>query len=356
MNIEIKELLRGYKADLKNIQVAGNMCIVPLVSEQEFTNAIGEVTSVNLKDDINYGEMEFVNRSSKVGVILQGATIITRQRAQDRTVPQAHVLKGKATAKVNVFCVESTQPGYINVDKLADEFKDEPIYRILPPMLRAKALTISTRAGHQYGNLWRTLEEYSADFSKIRASSSLKNIYDGYQQSLNEFVAQFEPVPNQLGAIVFIDTQVVAIDIMPTYKSWLLMWKTLIRDSYGAEAVRAASEDKAMVWDYNLDISKIKDLDSLEKEMHLAVDQLIAGIRQEWEKVDNVVVAVEQVDTIKNIRLVNIESDTFVGQAVIHDEHVVYASILPKGSRKGKVGKFKSRTQSSTYSNDDFLF
>jgi hypothetical protein len=354
--MDIKGFLRGYKPDVENVQIAGNMVMIPLVSEQEFTSSVGEADSVQLRQDIDYGNLSFENQSGNVGIVMQGATILTKQHAQDRTVPRAHILKGKATANVNAFCVQSDQGGYINASQLAEEYKDEEVpFMILPPSLRASALIESRDPReHQYNRMWNTLESYTGSFSNLRSTAAIKNIYEKYKDALDEFVAQFEPVPQQLGSIVLIDGAVAGVDIMPTYLSWKKMWRSLIRDSYGAEAVRTADKHRGTVFNYNLKMDDITDLDSLEAEMHRAVEQLVTAVRMQWSRIDKESVVSQAVDSISGIELVNVESGSFFGQAVVHDEHCVYLSLVPKGSTRGPVDRF--RRGSSTYSNDDFSF
>ena len=349
--MKIRELLSGYKTDTDNIQVAGNMTVIPLVSDQPFTTGVGEVDDVSLKKDMEYGKLCFENQSGRVGIVLQGATIITEQRAQDRTVPRATIIKGKGTENVGAFCVQSSQAGYIDANRLGDEAKegDSP-FMILPPTLRAKALG----AGDGYDRLWKHLEHYSGAFSGMASTACLKDIYTKYKDQLDEFVAQFEPVPNQLGAIVLINGDVVAVDIMPTYESWRKMWRTLIRDSYGVEAVRTADQSQGTVFHYDLNMDNITDLDSLENETNRTVSQLVTVIKKQWEGIAEADAAAQVTNNIGGIRLSNIEAPEFTGQAVIHDEHCVYLSLLPKGSTRGTRGRFQRR--SKIYDNDDFQF
>jgi hypothetical protein len=354
--MEIREFLRGYRPAIDSVQVAGNMAVVPLVSDQEFTTAVGDVGEVSLKKDINYGTLCFENQGGRVGIVLQGATIITQQSAQDRTVPRAVILKGKEVANVNAFCVQSSQGGYIKANQLTDEFGDESPFMIMPPTLRANALVQSAGLGRgsDYSRLWNSLENYSGTFAGVRSSSALKDIYAKYKDQLDEFVAQFEPIPNQLGAIVLIDGAVVAVDIMPTYHSWKRMWRGLIRDSYGVEAVRTADDSKGVVFNYNLNIDNITDLDSLETEMERATSNLTGAIRQQWNAVDKATVTVKQTKKIGDVSLKDVSTDKFFGQAVIHDEHCVYLSLVPKGSTPGTGGNFRRRSR--IYGDDDFSF
>lgn len=350
----IKDLLRGYRVDMSNLQVVGNMAVVPLVSDQEFTSRVGDVDEIALNKDIDYGTLQFKNQSGEVGIVLQGATIVTRQAAQDRTVPRAVILKGKAVQNVNAFCVQSTQGGTMNTGQIGEEFGDESPFFILPPTMRGHALA-QTRGGHTgYNGLWESLSKYTGSFSGVHASSEIRDIYDRYRGELDTFVAQFEPIPNQLGAVVMIDRQVVAVDIMPTFRSWKVMWRGLIRDSYGVEAMRTAGDGKGEVWHYDLNVGAVSDLQSLRDEMHKTLNGLVAAIRQSWEEVDKDSLVTSVENEISGVRLVKIESERFQGQAVVHDEHTVYLSLIPKGSTRESRERFTRRSQ--TYRDGDFTF
>lgn len=349
---KVKELLRGYGVDLENLQTVGNMTVIPIVSEQEFAAGVADVDEVELTKDVDYGTLRFTNQSGQIGIVMQGASIITQQRAQDRTVPQATILKGKGSVNVDAFCVQSSQGGHFRTSELKEEFKDEPPYKILPPTLRSLALTRSYGGGHSYSNLWRDLEGYTGTYANLRASSHLVDLYTKYKDDLDKFVAQFEPVPHQLGAIVMIDQEVVAVDIMPTHRSWKVMWKTLIRDSYGAEAIRTAGAGKGIVWAYNLKLDNITDLQSLEDEMHRTVSALFAAIKERWEEVDKEMLVQDVQQDLQGVRRVNVASDRFMGQAVIHDEHCVYLSLIPKGSTRERRENLRRRSQN--YSNEEF--
>jgi hypothetical protein len=351
---KVKELLRGFRVDLESVQVVGNMAVVPLVSDEEFKSRVSDVDEVVLDKDVDYGTLRFKNQSGGIGIVLQGATIVTQQKAQDRTVPRAVILKGKAVENVSAFCVQSSQCGLIRTDQIADEFKDESPFFILPPTLRASALERANGNRGNFSGLWDSLSKYSGTFAGVGSSSHLKDIYDRYRVDLDKFVAQFEPVPNQLGAIVIIDRQVVAVDIMPTYRSWKIMWRGLIRDSYGVEALRTASAGKGELWHYDLNAKNVTDLGSLRAEMQRTMSNLVAAIRQSWSEVDNDTLVTQVANEITGVRLVNVESERFQGQAVIHDEHTVYLSLVPKGSTTERKTTFKR--QSQTYNEGEFHF
>lgn len=351
------ELLRGYQVDADNIQVVGNMTVVPLVSPQEFSSRVGEVDEVHVSKDPDYGILEFQNQSGKVGIVMQGACIISKQPAQDRTVPRANILGGGEKGMLGVFCVQSDQGGHFNTDGLVQErSEDEPPFRILPPTLRTVAVLRSKgQHNHQsYAGMWDDIRAYSKFAGVGNRRAHLHDLYDKLAKDLQEFVAQFEPVPNQLGAIVMINQEVVAVDIMPTYRSWSIMWKTLIRDSYGLEAMRAASRGHSLTWGQVMNPNRVDSLDSLEEELNLMISSLTDAVRASWAQVHEQTVVSQSMNEISGVKLLGLESDQYFGQTVLHDEHVVYLSLIPKESDRRRVERFQRRSQN--YSNEAFSF
>lgn len=358
--MRLTELLRGYVPDINQVQMAGNMIVVPVVSTQEFTSEnVDDVSSVKLDHDQDYGHMSFKNEGYKIGILMQGATIMTKQEAQDRTVPRAQLIGAKSKIGVDVYCVQPDQGGHINTERLDKEFQDDPIpYRMLPPALRASAFTTSHESTrHSYDSMWSSIEHYSSGFSGIRNRRSMKGVYGELDTQLEEFVAQFEPVDQQMGAIVFINGRLVAVDLMPTYKSWSMMWRTLIRDSYGMEALRSLQHDGAgaQIWDIQVNMEAINDIESLVTEITNSRTGFVEAIRKIWNEHD------EDINTSRTqslpaggtpVEMHNLDSNRFMGQAVMHDAHCVYLSLLPKGSTREDQPRFRQRT----YNDSPFRF
>ena len=76
-----------------------------------------------------------------------------------------------------------------------------------------------------------------------RAGSDRAHIRDFYdepsiKQALEDFAAAFEPIENQIGAVIMFAGIPVGIEIMPSSQHWEAYWKYLIRGCYGAEMIR----------------------------------------------------------------------------------------------------------------------
>jgi hypothetical protein len=74
----------------------------------------------------------------------------------------------------------------------------------------------------------------------LQHEGHLEHFVRRYRQEMDEFVAHFEVVPNQVGAIVLIDGTVVGIERCPNYRFFKVMWEPLIRECYGSYSLQKA--------------------------------------------------------------------------------------------------------------------
>ena len=74
----------------------------------------------------------------------------------------------------------------------------------------------------------------------VPAAGHLEFFLKQFRKELDEFVAEFECVPRQIGAIILVDDQVVGIERAPSHAYWQSVWPCLIRECYGSLAIRVA--------------------------------------------------------------------------------------------------------------------
>lgn len=350
--IQIQEILKGYKVDRDNIQSVGNMTVIPIVTDVEFTN-VANVNEITLKSDPSYEKLEFKNSSGQIGIALQGWTIIDKQPAQDRTIPYAHLIKAANAKVIPANCVQHTQCGTFNVAKW-----DQENFMIMPPSLRGLAIKKNTYTNSELGALWSPLKSWIKGIDCDMAG--LQNFYSKFEDRLEQFVAQFEPVEKQVGAIVLINDEVVAIDIMPKYNSWKSTWRAFIRDSYGAEAVRLAENNGVKINGGTIDISKIKNFDDLESCYEQMKNSFYDDLQSKIGQILQLTIGYRQLEAIDELTMVKLEGEKqtvpFVGQGVIHgDQHYVYLSLVSTSMDTKTREKFSSLRR-NPYTNNDFSF
>lgn len=350
--MQIKELLKGYKVSKENIQSAGNMTVIPIVSDEEFTN-VANVNDIVFKKDVSYDTLEFKNSSGNVGIAIQGWTMIdNRQAAQDRTLPYAHLIKAANAKLIPANCVQAHQGGHFDTRKV-----DQESFMITPPSLRGIALKASENSytRSSTGALWGPLSNWVKGINC--ESGGLTQFYSRFEDRLDQFVAQFEPVEKQLGAIVLINGQVAAIDLMPKYETWNKVWRTLIRDSYGAEAIRIKENEGASVSHTAIDMSKVDSLDDLESLYGEMKNNFYDGVQGAVGAITQLNIGYRVLEQIDELSMLKLDNEQFVGQAVLHgDEHFVYLSLVSAAAKPVRQKKNFQSLRRQPYSDNDFLF
>jgi len=349
----VKDVLNGYRVDSENIQSVGNMTVVPIISDQEFTN-VANINEVKLSADRDYGELEFANHSGKLAIVIQGWTIIDGQHAQDRTVPYAQLIKAgtklmPAKKGVPANCVQAHQGGHFNVGAWEQEN-----FMVLPPSLRSLAIKNSNYNRAEYNALWSSLRTWVKTMNC--EDSGLTHFYSKHRDTLDTFVAQFEPVDKQLGAIVFINGELVAVDIMPKYETWKAMWRQMIRDSYGAEAIRLQENQGAQVTHPSIDVASVKTVSDLAKAFKETKDEFHNVLKRVISTVCDADMDYENLERIDELSMLKVNNSDYTGQVVMHgDKHFVYASIVKSSMRSKPLVRFKS-LRNDPYSDSGFSF
>ncbi len=347
---QIQSLLKGYRVDRNNMQTVGNMSVIPIVSDVEFTN-VANANEVTLERDPTYNQLQFKNSSGDIAIVLHGWTLIeNKQKAQDRTIPYAHLIKAANSKLVPANCVQSSQGGHFNVNAV-----DQGSFMILPPSLRSIAMKKSTFRNAETGAMWDSLGKWTKGLDCH--SGGLTAFYSRFQDKLDQFVAQFEPITHQLGSIVLINGEVMAIDLMPRYDSWNYIWRALIRDSYGAEALRIKENVGANVDNPVMDVGNIRSFNSLATAYEKMKNSHYDNLQNAFGAVAQLSVGLTKQEEIDELTLLKLENEQFLGQAVLHgDDHFVYLSLVnSKAQVKRTKAPFKSLRR-DPYAGNDFFF
>ncbi len=316
-SITLSEALRGCTAG--RIQSVGFMQVIPLISDMVDDRFM--VPSEIEVSTNNYGTLVFKNPTDNPVIIPAQAAYIVKQSAQDHAMTGAGVVASKKTKTYkNAACIEQSQGGYIS--------NGQHEIRVLPVPIRRKAVEV--RREQSYSKLWPAIAEFNRMAGIREGSSHLEYFTRHYSKQLDEFVAEFEPVENQVGAIVMIGGVVAGVERAPNHAYWLDLWQALIRDCYGALAIIEAKNGEAPVPKTRAKMRQdIRSLDDLS-------DALDEVEESEREKVGEVVNRISQID-IKlsqdeksgDIRIDSADNrDSFVGQVVREGEKVLYTSLV----------------------------
>ena len=341
----LQKLLKGYRLGFP--QSVGNMRVIPILADTEFTK-VGDMENIYLKRDEAYETLLMANDSQYISVIPHGLMYVVAEKAQDRAIPSAHLIaKDK---RVNANCLQPSQSGSFEANNKERE------WGILPSSLKSVAWEHAD--DHRYDALWGDIEKFldSAGLS----NNELVRFFKEFKNELETFIAQFEPVDKQVGAIFIINNVLIGIEIVPNYKIWQQMWRPLVRDCYGSEAIMFIKKGYTTgMFHPILKHKNIKTIEDLEK----ATNDLLAEEKEFTNEViqDVLTESMENVqqEELEDFTLYNLTSEQLMGQCVTHGpEKIIYASLITKHSEKGQTRKrkFNSRWNNNSPYREDHEF
>lgn len=217
---------------LGDVQSADEMTVVPIVGSN--LAEIASPQNLEFERTHGYGTMVFRNKDPEKPAVVPAHLQVRGRGAQDHAMSGAGFIKAqKVKSFSDACCIESSQGGMLSAS--GNELD------ILPAELRKAFLDKTFRARHEFGKLWDRIRDWLRSMPGIRSGQAhMRYFYDHpeYKKALEDFAAEFEPVPGQIGALIMFNGVPVGIEIMPTAEHWAHYWKLLIRGCYGAELVR----------------------------------------------------------------------------------------------------------------------
>lgn len=219
-------------------QSVDEMTVLPVVGADR-GEGISDPEEVIFQQTSEYGSMVFQNIGDAIGIgiIPSNTMIISDKKAQDHAMSDVGLVPAKQTISFNnAACIQAGQGGLLS--------GKQNQYNILPLELRKVLLNTDLRYQKEYSKLWDSIENFLGDIPDVSKSPDLELFFRPYEQQLNDFVAEFEPIDNQLGAVIFFNMQPVGIEIMPSNKHWEYYWRWILRGCYGAQLLKLRLTDK----------------------------------------------------------------------------------------------------------------
>lgn len=230
MSLTVEEILRG--TGPAPAQSAGPMQLVPLVGEDDDSFAPAELQI----GTVAYGSVHLHNDSDRPVIVPPGAGWVVSQKAQNHAIGGGALLRPGESRQIDTaMCIQQSQAGMIARAKHA--------LLVLPAALRAKALSIRHVKG--FSKLWESIQTFNQSLGIQRSGGHLEYFLQAFEKELDGFVAQFEIVPRQLGAVILIGGEVVGVERAPSAACWRALFGPLVRVCYGSLAAQAARENKA---------------------------------------------------------------------------------------------------------------
>jgi hypothetical protein len=314
MMITVSEILRGTGAGAP--QSAGQMQVVPLLGEDDTTFA-PPVLEVGTS---SYGSVVLRNDGDRPIIVPPGAAWVVPQKAQDHAIGSGALLKPEEHRQIDTaMCIQQSQGGLVA--------KGKHEMMILPAALRAKALSV--RHLRDFRKLWDGIGEHNRSFGIEQSGGHLEYFLRAFRKELDEFVAEFEVVPRQLGAIVLIGGKIAGIERAPSAECFRAVFTPLIRVCYGSLAIEAARVQKAPP-------ATRAPLEVAERSLEGLRRALAEADRREQEAIDARVAEARSLaltaandadDTLGPFTLTTVASQELAGQVVTANEGVRFASL-----------------------------
>jgi hypothetical protein len=311
------------------MQSVGCMSVIPLILDMEEDNRFAPPTDLWASNK-SYGQINLENKQAIATIAPVGATYLTKQNSQDHALTRASFIPaGRKVDIRDAACVQSSQGGYIRDEQT-------PLL-ILPYAIREAA--IKKIGDTEAGKLWRDIGAFNRLAGCSRGSDHLEYFTEKYNSVMDQFVAEFEIVPNQVGAIIMIDGKVHGVERAPNQAFWRGVWTPLIRMCYGSQAIIFRSKNKnaqpKMTPINRRGVNSINDLaDALEKAEKKDKDNAVAVVTSLLDedfalknKDSHQVSGEGRTSTIKQQ---TVENDQFIGQMFTDGPQVCYASVVTK--------------------------
>jgi len=326
----IRDCLRG--CTVGRMQTVGVMQMLPLLSEVQDDRFVSPEQAAKFSTS-NYGCMDFQNRDdSRPMIVPMNAAYVVDQAAQNHAMSHAGLVKAKAQRRFDTACcIQQSQGGLIS--------RGEHNMMILPHVLREAALGV--RQKKQYGKLWPSITKFNEMYGITGRSGHLELFLNLFKEELDTFVAQFETVPNQVGAIVLINGVVVGVERTSSTEYWESIWPALVRECYGSLAMYTAEHGSAdlkpgrsLLKCRARSVAGLKKAlaDARKKDEGDAKDIVRGLIDDEFSvtKEDSMSVTVK--DGKLTLNLDTVDHQQFLGQVVRDGDRVVYASCVAKSA------------------------
>ena len=325
--VSIREVLRGM--EVGRMQSVGLMSVIPLtmnedLHDERFASPMDGDRAKAEVSTVSYGSMVFDNSTDQTLLIPLNAGIVDKRQGQDHAISCIGLVKKRGRRQWDTaMCIQASQGGMIG----------KTGYRmlIIPNALREAAL--EKRDIQEYGKLWNDISEFNKS-AGAHADGHLEFFLDKYKNELDQFVAEFECVPGQCGAIILIDGAVVGIERAPSPRYWRSIWDALIRECYGSVAIQRKIQlgEKAKRPQTRIPMRKVSTLEHLME----ALDE----VRQkEEEKAKQIIrdfiddkFTIKSEDSVEGLEISTLNNRQFAGQVIFDSEKIIYGSLFTKKS------------------------
>jgi len=216
------------------------MTVIPIIGD-DLTDEVARPEYLAFEGNDSYGDMNFINRDENYEAIVpSNLMVISEESAQDHALSGIEVVPGGQTVKNNyACCIQESQGGQLTREGMHE-------YNVLPLSLRKHCLSKSFRSNTGYDKLWPEIKNFLSGVPGVTDQNQghLENFFRPFAKKLSDMISEFEPIDNQLGAIIMFNDEIVGVEVMPTEAHWSRHWEWVIRGCYAAELLKLQKTDK----------------------------------------------------------------------------------------------------------------
>ncbi|MDW7773735.1 MAG: DUF6569 family protein [Desulfobulbaceae bacterium] len=241
MNTHIREYLTEIK--IAETLEFKNLALVPIVSHYNdgvdyllLDEALeqGTLKVTEIDKDGSVPDLKVINRSGKMVLIFDGEELVGAK--QNRIVNTTILLASESETTIPVSCVEQGRWSHSS-----DHFYSEK--RMSPSAMRRNKSeqvmeSMSMKEGFRsdQGRIWSEIRERQARRSAQSPTGRMSELYNKDRPLLDEYLLQFRPVENQLGALFLINGKVSGLDGFGSSEILTRVFPKLV-ESYAIDAL-----------------------------------------------------------------------------------------------------------------------
>jgi hypothetical protein len=203
-----------------------------------------------LNDSRAVPELKVMNNAEILVLILDGEELMGAK--QNRIVNTSILLREKFETIIPVSCVEQGRWSYTSKN-----FHDSD--RIASSHLRNVKSTSVKRSVESSGEylsdqraVWNEVHKLQDKMEVNSPTSAMGDVYEAKSVDLNEFVKAFELIKGQKGLLVFIDGEIIGLDVVSNESVYKDLHEKLIK-SYALDSM--VQKDKSIKHDINIDMA-----------------------------------------------------------------------------------------------------
>lgn len=255
-------------------------------------------------------------------LLLDGEELVGAK--QNRVLNTTILIGASSKVTIPVSCVEahrwsSVSEHFSNSDSMLNyDIRKEKSFDV------SNSLRSSGKYRSDQGKVWNRIDEMAADLKVKSGTGAMKDVFNSVEEQLEEYIKNFNIVPEQKGLFVFIDGKIAGFDVLSLSSAYGKIHSKLIK-SYSMDAIRSDSARREMLNNKN---DKTKSLDISVEQAKYFIEEIkdcnetkfkSAGLGYDYRY----------------------EGEFCVGSALLVEDYAIHMAFF-KNSKTDKIGNISS--------------